>query len=99
MTPILAQALNFDIAIKVANGGFVVHASVYQTDNDGDGAWIYTTCVFSDEDTLVSFIRRTLGTLIGPDNPGEARDVGPFKVGDSERPIHIDNDPAKPDQE
>jgi hypothetical protein len=55
---------NFDIAVTVANGGYVVHAVPI----DEECALSFSTCVFTDVDVALGYMRRVMLSKEGPLN-------------------------------
>jgi hypothetical protein len=62
MSQLTEWAGDFDLAVTIANGGYVVYA----ISRDPDGVSAFRTCVFTDIDVALGYCRRIILEREGP---------------------------------
>lgn len=65
MDPFFDQSTFYHATVKVANGGYILVAMIPSP--DGDGELSYTSCVYTNLDTLCEGLKRFLKDIEGPD--------------------------------
>lgn len=69
------------IAIQVANGGYIVHAWVFDSESKEKDQYKWTTSVFTSVLSMTAYIERVVKNLEGPNeglNPGDR--LGNIKI-------------------
>ena len=64
MDPFFDQSTFYHATVKVANGGYILVAMIPSEDDDEDET--YTSCVYTDLETLCEGLKRFLKCIEGP---------------------------------